>query len=405
MALRLGNIARGDDFFDRCMELEDLWAYLEGNHIALTGPRRLGKSSLLTRLEEQAVERGLIVRYIDVQGLDNVAAFINALDAAFPDASLRRHLTNANDKVNSWLARLKKIGVKIPGGLGGDLELQALPATPWGEKASALQTRLSAAPALLLVDEFSVFLEKLILRDAREAEQLLGWLRSWRLTDTACRFLFSGSVGINSLLERHALTTWLNDCHEYKLGPFKPSSARAMLSTLAEREGCPLSTEAARYLCQRTGWLSPFYLNLLLDEAIKARRDRLLENGDSGDRTNSTDADLLLESDIDDGYDRLLAARSRFIHWYQRLKRDLPEPLLAFALAILRDCARAAKPRTRRQLLARLAALESDVEARAQRLSTVLAYLEENGYLGEADKGIQFLSFLLRDYWKRNHAH
>lgn len=396
MPLRVGNIASGEDFFDRRIELEDLWRYLEGNHIALTGPRRLGKSSLLKRLEEQANERGLMVRYIDVQGLNSAAAFVDALDAAYPDASIRRHLADAGDKLKAWLACLKKVEITLPGDIGGSMELQAPPATPWGRMASDLQARLSAAPALLLVDEFSVFLDKLIERDAREAEQLLGWLRTWRMTGTTCRFIFSGSVGINALLERHDLTTWLNDCYEFKLGPFREASALNMLTTLAMREECRLSRENARHLCTRTGWLSPFYLNLLLDEAIKALRDRLLESGDA-EREIQT-------GDIDDGYDRLLAGRSRFIHWYKRLNRDLREPMLAFILAMLRHTARSATPLTRRQLLARLARLVPDVEARSERFSNALAYLEENGYLGEHGEHIQFLAFLLRDYWRRNHA-
>lgn len=396
MPLRVGNIACGDDFFDRHIELEDLWHYLEGNHIALTGPRRLGKSSLLKRLEEQAAEQGLLVRYIDVEGLNSAEGFVDALNAAYPDDTLRQHLADAGNMVSAWFARLRKVELKLPGGIGGGLELQAPVSAPWGAKARDLQARLASAPALLLVDEFSVFLDKLIERDAGEAQQLLGWLRTWRMTDPACRFIFSGSVGINALLERHDLTTWLNDCYEYKLGPFRETSAKDMLITLAQRENCQLDRETAAHLCDRVGWLSPFYLALLLDESLKALRDRLLEE-DETDR-------MLRRTDIDDGYDRLLAGRSRFIHWYKRLNRDLREPELAFILAMLRHTARATTPLTRRQLLARLAPLEADAQARGERLSSALAYLEENGYLGQEGERIHFLAFLLRDYWRRNHA-
>lgn len=397
MPIRIGNIASGEDFFDRVTELEDLWRYLEGNHIALTGPRRLGKSSLLKRLGEQAAERGLFARLIDLEGLDSASAFVAALNAAYPDESLMAHAKAAGEKVGAWLQRLRKIDVKLPGGFGGSLEMQAVQEAAWGAAAQALQIRLAQAPALLLIDEFSVFLEKLIARDTRETEQLLGWLRNWRMSDTACRFVFSGSIGINTLLERHHFSTWLNDCYEFKLGPFRPHAARAMLIILAQREDWALDDANANHLCDKTGWLSPFYVNLLLDESMKAARDRLLESGEA--------ARQLLASDIDDGYDRLLAGRSRFIHWYQRLQRDLAEPVLGFTLDVLRRVARADFPLTRRQLLSRLARLETDPQRRSDRLSDCLAYLEEHGYLGQTDDGrIGFLSFLLRDYWRRNHA-
>ncbi|MFZ1325498.1 MAG: hypothetical protein WAT67_05650 [Candidatus Contendobacter sp.] len=60
MGMRLGNKAEGADFFDRVIERKDLWSYLESNHIALSGPRRLGKTSLLQRLADEAAEKGFI---------------------------------------------------------------------------------------------------------------------------------------------------------------------------------------------------------------------------------------------------------------------------------------------------------------------------------------------------------
>ena len=54
--MKLGNIATGDDFFDRETVREDIWRYLTDNHLILRGPRRLGKSSILTRISEEATE-------------------------------------------------------------------------------------------------------------------------------------------------------------------------------------------------------------------------------------------------------------------------------------------------------------------------------------------------------------
>ncbi len=63
---------------------------------------------------------------------------------------------------------------------------------------------------------------------------------------------------------------------------------------------------------------------------------------------------------------------------------------------------------TQAQLLSRLARLEIDPDRRVYRLSEVLLLLEEDGYIGIEGEGrtsrIRFLSFLLRDYWRRNHG-
>lgn len=399
MAILVGNIARGDSFFGRQEELDDLWASLALNHVALAGPRRLGKSSVLERLREQAPERGLFAQLVDVEGLETGAAFVAALDRAFPTEGLVHHVKAAAAKVTGALGAFKKIEIKGPAGVGGTIELQTLPDATWAQAAGQLQGRLADQPVLLLVDEFSVFLDKLIAKNPQDVAPLLGWLRRWRQSATHCRFVFAGSIGLNALLERHRMSTWLNDCHDYVLPPFRLGLAKSMLTTLAEQENWHLDEAQAAYLCDRTGWLSPFYLNLLLDETIKAGRDRRLEEKSDEEKT-------LLQQDIDYGYDRLLAARSRFIHWYQRLNRDLPANELAYALPALRYVANAKSPLSRKQLLSRLSNLEADPELRAERLSTVLAYLQENGYLGEDRDGkLAFLSFLLRDYWKRNHGH
>lgn len=397
MAMRLGNKAEGEDFFDRVTEREDLWRYLEGNHIVFSGPRRLGKTSLLQRLADEAQRQGLLARLVDVEGINSAEAFFDVLEKSFPDESISAYLKAAGEKATGWLSRFRKVDIKLPGGIGGGLEIQAPTQAPWAARADKLQKRLSKAPLLILIDEFSVFLENLIGRDAAEAESLLGWLRSWRLcSGVMCRFIFSGSIGLNYLLEQHQLTTRLNDCHDFRLGPFKPKDALAMLTTLSQREGWQAEAVVLTHLYQRTGWLSPFYLNLLLASSMEAARDRELEVGSTGK--------ALVIADVDDGYERLLANRSRFSHWYQRLQRDLAEPDFAFAVAILAALAKADEGLTRKQLLARMQRRQPDPDQRTATLNRLLLKLEEDGYVDHAGERIVFLSFLLRDYWKRNHA-
>lgn len=395
MTIKLGNKADGDEFFDRVNERLDLWNYLQGNHIVLSGPRRLGKTSLLQKLADEAEGHGLFARLADMEGIDSAAGFVAELERAFPDDSIAGHIHACGDKVSLWLGRIKA-NITLPGGGEVGLEIQPSNAS-WINAAHSLQQRLSHQPVLLLVDEVSVCLEKILARDKDEAVQLIAWLRSWRQqSGLACRFLFSGSIGLNALLDRYNLGTYFNDCYDFRLQAFKPQHALTMLAEQCRREDWQAEAEILDYICRRVGWLSPFFLNLLLDESWKAARDRLEETAANEPR--------LLQSDVDDAYNRLLANGSRFRHWYKRLERDLEPAKLAFTLAILSAIAKAETGLTPKQLSARLQRLEADPDQRAARLDRALLLLEEDGYLNTTGPRIQFLSFLLRDYWKNNHA-
>ncbi len=408
--MRLGSIATGTDFYDREIECADLWRYLENEHVVASGPRRLGKSSIVNRLREQAIEKGLLAQHVDVQGVEGAQAFVDQLSAHFPDESVTGYLKGLGQTAKQWLSKVKKVGLKVPGGFGVDIELQAAASQPWYKSATVLQARLTGVPALIFIDEFSVFLEKLLLRDPKEAEALLAWLRAWRVKPgVACRFLFTGSIGLNALLAKYSLSAQFNDCHEYPIGPFKPTAARNMVQAFAPEGSYSISAATASHLCQRVGWLSPYYLCLLLDQAKQATRDRIEESQSPTLATTSNESIKITEisaTDVDNAYERLLSARSRFIHWEERIKRDLVGLDLGFANLVLTALAKKQDGLTLRQLHARLAKLESDPDARAPRLQSILGKLQEEGYISPADATgrVKFLSFLLRDYWGRNHV-
>jgi hypothetical protein len=85
-------------------------------------------------------------------------------------------------------------------------------------------------------------------------------------------------------------------------------------------------------------------------------------------------------------------------------ERDLNPSDLAFVRAILAAVAKPDAGLTRKQLLSRLQRLEADPDRRSIRLDDLLLKLEEDSYLSQETAHIQLLSFLLRDYWRRNHG-
>ncbi len=405
--MKLGSPATGADFVGRAQELTDIWQYLEADHLKFPGVRRLGKTSILKRLLEESPEHGVLAQWIDVSKVDSAQKFVALLSQSFPEGSIAQFVEQSSQRVSAWMQRLKKMDMKLPDALGGGgvgIELQTGQSTSWLADAQKLQTRLQAQPLLMLLDEFPVMLNALIARDPKEAEALLIWLRIWRQSPGSCRFLFTGSIGLQSLLERHGLDLHMNDCLECHLGAFKPNEARTLWQTFAQQGGWQSAAEVTEYALIRVGWLSPYLLCLLLDESMKAARDREQETG-SPPATPAIGGQIQ-SADVDSAYENLLAARSRFHHWERRLKDSLAEPDLGFCLALLTLLSRKSDGLSLRQLNNRLSKRQPDAEQRARLVQDLLARLVDEGYTSPPDvRGrVQFLSFLLRDWWSRNHV-
>ncbi len=379
--MKLGNVATGRHFYNRTEDLIELWEKLADDHLTLGGPRRLGKTSVLHKLVEQALEQGYQAEVVDVQGCDTAQTFIDVLIDKHP--TLDKMPTSLSDKIP-----LKS--VKLPG-FGFDLKEQQQ--KTWQQTGDFIMTQLAAKKHLILVDEFSIFLETLFQRNPDEAVDFLGWLRRWRVKQNQqWKFVFTGSIGLHALLEKHGLEAEMNDCFDYILGPFKRKHAIAMLQHFAAEKHWLLDEADAKNLCDKIGWLSPFFANLLLNESIAVAKDR--------------DDGIITEQDINQGYERLLASRSGFSHWESRLKKHLSADEFTFCVAILTDICKSADGLNLSQLSSRLQRLQADVEKREQLIKKLRILLTDEGYLSspDSDGKVHFLSFLLKDYWKRNHG-
>ena len=78
-----GSVTFGDDFFDRQSEIARFWRDLETDSLLLLAPRRVGKTSILRRLQEQAGEHGFQAAiFRDVSDCKDELAFVKHLSEA-----------------------------------------------------------------------------------------------------------------------------------------------------------------------------------------------------------------------------------------------------------------------------------------------------------------------------------
>ena len=78
-----GRWVSGDDFFDRTEELEMLESRVrDGNHLVLTGQRRMDKTSVLRELGDRLTKKGWVFLFADVEGATTEEDVIASLTTA-----------------------------------------------------------------------------------------------------------------------------------------------------------------------------------------------------------------------------------------------------------------------------------------------------------------------------------
>ena len=176
-----GKPVQHDNFYDREREITKLWLHLANDDVLLLAPRRVGKTSVMLRLQEQASSKNLVASYLTVADADSELGFVRQLYEAIVAIEPAKHRVEklVDGGLGQFFGRIKKVGV-----LGTSVELSDAVANHWRKAGEALIGALAETEqhALLLVDELPVFVLALARQDpsGARAADFLTWLRKLR---------------------------------------------------------------------------------------------------------------------------------------------------------------------------------------------------------------------------------
>ena len=141
-----GSPVEHDDFFDRPRDLARLQRELaNGANILLTAPRRVGKTSLLLRLNELERQAGRSAVFLNVEGCHDELAFAEKLIDGLSESGLYAEPLS-RISLAFRKARQALSGMKV-GAAGVDMEMSSTrtPITaPWAARLRASSARLKA---------------------------------------------------------------------------------------------------------------------------------------------------------------------------------------------------------------------------------------------------------------------
>ena len=390
IAFMSGQVVFGEDYFTREQEEAKVWRYLDrAANIILLAPRRAGKTSMLRQLEKSP-KPGYVFLYVMVQSCSSEHQFYKQVFEKLYDSDFVGNLEKVSKRAGKLLKKALGNIDKITIGDKG-IELKNVDhQITWLDLADVIRKLDLPQKLVIVFDEYPDVLEKINYKQGLEASsQFLTNMR------TLCQdvslgqrvqFIFTGSIGLDSLAHRLNLSNLINDRDKLTLAPLNEEQAEQFLDFLIHRNKSDmfLQRPVKRYCLAKVEWLMPYYLEILWERL----EDHCMDNQITAP-TNE---------DVDKAYELLFSQtyRSYFNHWVERLKRlERGEQLLAKAILGLMAKQGHIK-------LSEYLNLCEDEQFVGVAHNYVFDCLEHDGYLFASQPKIyQFTSPILREWWNR----
>lgn len=405
-----GAPVEGDNFFGRDDVARHLREILNHDDILLLGPRRIGKTSLARAVMALTRQEGWQAIEINVASCIDEKGFLDKLDG-----ELKRAIDSLADKLlDGMLEKLGAIGKRIKslklGGFGATAEvgLAGADADDWTTIGNELLALLGTLDEhwLVYVDELPIMLFNIIRQDQTggvwRVRRFLDWFRNDVRALTGAgkvRWLISGSVGLDTLVQEHGMADTINSLNHQNLPPFTDLLACQLIRELATSYTITLDDSAIRSLVDAVSWPQPYYLQI----AFQQLRSLIAASP-------ATPPQDLVAAAIEQIIQPGVGADNDFHHWGKRLDMQLAPPLAALAKALLTQSATRPGGIRAENLLATVQQRHpdaSDDEARALfvRLRDIL--LRDAYWLADDSSGGRHYRFALeplRRWWNRRNS-
>jgi len=360
---------------------------LSGASILMLAPRRVGKTWLLQKIDDDMTAAGWLCVRIDVEGIESEEDFLR---------TLCRGIEGKQDIAKTLLAQLtqrfKQVSVEIgPTGLVGAIGkvnhrefIETLVASLDGENRKTL----------ILIDEIALYVLRRARQDAESTRSLLYHLRKLQQKYRNVQWFLTGSVGLDVVARRHDMLGAIVDYDAFPLEPFSEEVALSYIGELVGQNlvGAPFdfADGAFEHLVRELGWLSPYHLRHI---ALQIKPTENLGMG-AGRRFAAI-------ADVDRAMEKLLSVpfRFHFAVWEEHIKKNFDVVESNHLKAILAIASETSAGEIEATFLSRLSRRYPNFGARA--LRDMLSCLAADGYLVNVDGRWKFQSGLLRRYWRK----
>jgi hypothetical protein len=243
---------------------------------------------------------------------------------------------------------------------------------------------------LIIIDELPVMLNRLMNADngPQRVTDFLHWLRSIRQTPgNEVRWVFCGSIGLDSFAERLKLTKTINDLYSFPIGAFNEETATRFLIRIGHDNEFNLPIPIRTELLNQIGWPLPYYLQLVFRKlhAVCALQRKLAPDS----------------NDLNSAFEQS-AVHSNLGTWMERLDEQLDANDAYLTKSLLDTLSKKSDGFKRSNLEQHLLKLNVTPDSVKDKASEILKMLERDGYLLSQNGKYAFRSPLLRMFWNNS---
>ncbi len=269
MTPNTGGQVAPEDLVGRDELIDELWLKLEKQSVVLTSERRMGKTSILVKMEAFPKPGYLVVHREDLEKIGSPLEFarlvVNDVQKRLGSmGKMTRH-------VQRLFKRLKRIDVDVFG-----FELTEADAPHWKDiLIAAIEDLIEHTPQdriVFLWDELPIMLQKIAKADSEAtAMDVLETLRALRQTHPRLRMVLTGSIGLHHVLVNLRSVGYANpvtnDMYIQEVAPLSPEYGEELARRLLEGIGRKPTDGYRTYraISNKVDGL-PFYINHVVDK-------------------------------------------------------------------------------------------------------------------------------------------
>ena len=384
-----GQVASGDDFFNRNNEFEILWQrIISGSNIIISAPRRVGKTSLVCHIRDNPRPNFHVI-YMITESVNDENEFFKKMYKQLVSElkAAKRFAFYVKNCTKETLGRIDKISLSdVTVQLGAD-------EVNYYDEFVVLVKYLNCndKKIILIVDEFAQTIMN--IRNDQGDSRAIHFLENNRTLrqmpeiKNKIQFVYAGSIGLDNIVGQMNASQTINDLNNMAIGPFTLKDAGDLIKALAKRPELVIGDEQIDYLLKKVEWLIPYYIQLIVQELVTMTIDAKGEK-------------IVTNAMIDSAFTRIIGYRNYFENWHTRLRAAYKKEEYNFAKDILNTISEAG-------IMSSAVMCDCAVKHAIQdSYKDVINALKHDGYINNSEdpRVYRFNSPILKAWWYSNVA-